>query len=250
MFTARPDGSGVRPLLAGSGGEPRQWSPDGTLLAVIATNHGPLVGSTVRADGTHQHVFRLPPGAPPSLPCGIWSPDAQRLACEGFDDAHPDRAGMYTVRASDGLQLVQVTKHRDVPCSYSPDGTRILFLRLTAEGEEHNQLMTVQVDGSHEHLITQSAVGLSCDWSPDGRTVLSEMKGSLVLFDPSGTPTPIPIATGGSAGRGAFSADGSHIIFSFKVGAQEDIYTVRTDGSDLTQITDTPANEEFGDWGR
>jgi hypothetical protein len=43
--------------------------------------------------------------------------------------------------------------------------------------------------------------------------------------------------------------DESHIIFSLRLGSQEDIYTVRTDGSGLTQITDTDADEEFGDWG-
>jgi hypothetical protein len=101
MFTANADGSGVKALLPGSGGEGPKWSPDGSQLAVSAHNHGFLVGSVVRADGTHQHVFRHPAGAP-NLPCTIWSPDAKRMACEGFDDTHPGRAGVYTVSARDG----------------------------------------------------------------------------------------------------------------------------------------------------
>jgi Tol biopolymer transport system component len=216
------------------------------MLALAAHNHGDLVGSVVRRDGTHQRVFRLPAG-PASLPCAVWSPDARRLACEGFDDAHPGRAGVYTVSARDGQQLVRVTRHRDSPCSYSPDGKRILFLRLTEGDEEHDQLMSVNVDGSDTRLVTQEKVGLSCDWSPDGKTVLSEVDGALVLIDPSGKATKIPIE--GIAQRGAFSPDGSHIIFSLNLGSQEDIYTARTDGSELTQITHTDANEEFGDWG-
>lgn len=249
MFTARPDGSEVKALLAGSGGEPRQWSPDGTMLTVTAANHGDPVGSVVRADGTDQRVFKLPPGAPTGLPCGFWSPDAKRLACEGFDDAHPERAGVYTVSASDGQQLVRVTKHLDIPCAYSPDGTEILFLRQTAGKQESYALMTTNLDGSNQRRVIAGDVGLSCDWSPDGKTMLSERDNSLLLIHPTGTATQVLIASGGRAGRGAFSPDGSHIIFSLKVANQEDIYTVRTDGSDLTQITDTPADEEFGDWG-
>jgi Tol biopolymer transport system component len=169
------------------------------------------------------------------------------MACEGFDEAHPERAGVYTVSARDGQDLVRVTRHRDSPCSYSADGKRILFLRLNPGDEEHDQLMSVNVDGSDERLVTEEKVGLSCDWSPDGRTILSEVAGALELIDPAGKATKIPVT--GSAHRGAFSPDGTHIIFSLEIGSQEDIYLVRTDGSELTQITDTPADEEFGDWG-
>lgn len=246
MFTANADGSGVKALLPGSGGEGPKWSPDGSQLAVTATNHGDLVGSVVRADGTHQRVFGHPAGAP-NLPCNVWSPDANRMACEGFDDTHPERAGLYTVSARNGQDLIRVTRRRDSPCSYSADGKRILFLRLNPLDEEHDQLMSVNVDGSDAKLVTREKVGLSCDWSPDGKTILSEVDGSLVLIDPAGKAKKTPLT--GSAHRGAFSPDGSRIIFSLKLNGQEDIYLVRTDGSELTQITHTGADEEFGDWG-
>jgi hypothetical protein len=32
-------------------------------------------------------------------------------------------------------------------------------------------------------------------------------------------------------------------------GYQEDIFTVRADGTDLRRVTNTPDSEEFGDWG-
>ena len=246
MFTANADGSGAKPLLPGSDGEGPKWSPDGTQLALTATNAGFMVGSVVRADGTQQKVFQHVPAAP-NMPCNIWSPDAVRMACEGFDNADPRRSGAYTVSALDGQDLIRITTHRDSPCSYSADGKRILFLRLNPKDEEHDQLMSVNVDGSDAKLVTQQRVGLSCDWSPDGETVLSEIDGTLVLIHPSGTITPIPVR--GSAHRGAFSPDGSHVIFSLRVERQQDIYTVRTDGTELHQITNSGADEEFADWG-
>jgi TolB protein len=246
LFTASADGSDPMPLLPGVSGEGPRWSPDGQLLAVVTTVGDDVVGSIVRSDGTHRRVFSRPAGAP-NLACNTWSPDGRRLACEGFDDRHPALAGVFTVSAEDGRHAVRVTTHRDAPCAYSPDGSRILFLRLDGSDEEHNHLMTVDVDGSHEHLVTHQRVGLSCDWAADG-TMLSEIDGSLVLLGASGDVTRIPVD--GTAQRGAFSPDGSHIVFSLRQDTQEDLYTVRTDGSELRQITATPYDEEFGDWGR
>ncbi|GAA2163056.1 hypothetical protein [Pedococcus bigeumensis] len=165
----------------------------------------------------------MDPGAPAALACGAWSPDAKRLACEGFDDAHPDRAGIYTVSSGDGQHPVRVTKQHDIPCSYSPDGKRILFLRNAGQ-EENNTLMTANIDGTDPRTVIPEKVGLSCDWSPDGKTILSERESSLILIHPpSEKIMQVPIATGGRAGRGAFSPDGSHIIFSLNLAKQEDI---------------------------
>jgi hypothetical protein len=36
---------------------------------------------------------------------------------------------------------------------------------------------------------------------------------------------------------------------SLSAGYQEDIFTVRADGTDLRRVTNTPDTEEFGDWG-
>lgn len=52
---------------------------------------------------------------------GGWAPEG-RLACEGWDDSDPSRAGIYTVRASDGSDPRRLTRQRDIPCEYSPMG--------------------------------------------------------------------------------------------------------------------------------
>ena len=38
-------------------------------------------------------------------------------------------------------------------------------------------------------------------------------------------------------------------MFLESAGDQEDIYTVRADGTGLKQVTNTPDIEEFADWG-
>ena len=48
-----------------------------------------------------------------------------------------------------------------------------------------------------------------------------------------------------------WSPDGKRIVFShrFRPGGRVDIYTARSDGTHLVQITDTRVFETFSDWG-
>ena len=48
----------------------------------------------------------------------------------------PSRNGIYTVRASDGGDMTQITSNPvggDIPGEYSPDGTRLVFKRFEDE---------------------------------------------------------------------------------------------------------------------
>jgi TolB protein len=47
-----------------------------------------------------------------------------------------------------------------------------------------------------------------------------------------------------------WSPDGTQIVFCMFINGQEDIYTAKADGSDLTQVTNTPEFENGPDWGR
>lgn len=245
LFTANADGTGKKRLLSeGTYSEVPHWSIDGKRLAVLAFDGDRGVGAIVNADGTGFRAFNSPDGAP-NLACTVWSPDSARLACEGFDI--PGLDGIYTVRAADGKDLQRVTKHRDLPCAYSPDGTKLLFLRLNPADETHNEMMMMNVDGSGQKYVVDN-VDVGCDWSPDGKTLLADSDGSLLIVSLDGKTTKIPID--GVASRGAFSPDGSSIIFSLHPGDHHtDIFTARLDGSHLVQITKSPEDEEFGDWG-
>jgi TolB protein len=211
----------------------------------------------VNPDGSGYRRFARPDPTL-NLGCsGAWSPDASRLACEGWDDSNPVRNGIYTVRASDGRDLIRVTTSpgggHDVVGDYSPDGRQIVFIRGIHVDEEQNTLMVVNADGRDPRVLTDRKVGLASRWSPDGKTILTEANGSLLLAPVDGSqPSAIKIDADApvTATRGAWSPDGTWIVFSRVTSTGEDIYVMRADGTNLRQITDTPGqDEEFGEWG-
>jgi Tol biopolymer transport system component len=254
LFTAKVDGTDTTRLRVPKGAEGPRFSPDGRRLAVTGTSPHVVFG-LVNPDGSGYMGFASPDPTL-TLACTPWSPDASRLACAGWDDANAARNGIYTVRASDGGGLTRVTTDRggvhDEPGDYSPDGRQIVFLRVNPVDEGHNTLMVVNVDGSHERVLTDRKVGAAGRWSPDGKTILTGANEQLLLVPVDGGKiTAITFEAGFVlASRAAWSPDGEWIVFTRTYHLNEDLYIVRKDGTDLRQVTNTPTqDEEFGDWG-
>jgi hypothetical protein len=126
-----------------------RWSWSGRDIAVMTVLADHRIGTAIiKPDGTVERVLKIP-DASLNLVCTVWSPDDKRLACEGFDETHPLRNGIYTVNSSDGGALVRLTKTPakmvDLPGDYSPDGTQFLFKRTTEE--DPGPLMLVPTAG-------------------------------------------------------------------------------------------------------
>jgi Tol biopolymer transport system component len=254
LFTTNPDGTNTTPLLPV--GNPQRWSPDGRHISVVAENSdGRLFVGLIDPDGSHYVQFDSPD---PTLDLGgfAWSPDGSRLACEGWDDTDLTRNGMYTVRASDGGDLVRVTtcpnSCHDIPTDYSPDGAKIVFTRQRLPDEADATLMVVNVDGSGARALTDRKLG-GGRLSPDGKTILTDSEGSLLLVTiDGGEIRTIEISVGGleTAFSGSWSPDGEWIVFSGRASKSVDLYIVRVDGTQLHQVTDTPIGkyEDAADW--
>jgi len=248
LFTANPDGTGVAPLPV-TGVNPR-WSPDGRHLSVPADNaQGRLFVGVVDPDGRHYVQFTSPDPML-DLGCYAWSPDGSRLACEGWDESDLSRNGLYTVRATDGGDLVRVTASphgaHDIPSDYSPDGNEILFTRQRLPDEADVTLMVVTLAGGAVRSVSDQRL-YGGRWSPDGTTILLDGDGSLRLVPVDGgairtvridSPVHLP------ALGGVWSPDGEWILFSGHNETSWDLYVMRSDGTDLVQLTDTPGRWE------
>jgi Tol biopolymer transport system component len=244
IYAVNPDGSHLvklRPEVH----EGPHWSPDGRRIG--------MVDAVMNADGSGYRARDFSQGSL-TLMAWDWSPDGKRLLMEGFNDAITDVHGVYTVRASDGGDLIRLTKPGDagVPAAYSPDGSTVLWVLPSAD-EGPGAMMLVGVDGSNERRLGTLMVNWDPTWAPDGRSVLASSSGRLYSIDvTTGRATQIRIKDAPEAQlfRGMWSPDGTRILIKrYMSGQNNDLFTMLPDGTDLVRVTNDPDDDRFYDWG-
>jgi WD40 repeat protein len=268
VYTVDPDGTDEH--LVADNSEVGQWSPEGTRITLF----GELGELLFNVDDGSSVSLGLPGDLYPDLLlfCGAWSPNGNRLACEGFGQTDPTLNGVYTLRSSDGGDLQRVTydpNGDDAPGDYSPNGKRLL---ITKANDNLYGLFTVRVDGSGLRRILPDGMDFrfgSGSWSPQGNEIVfssqypnADYHSSLWVVHSDGTglrQLPVSGPCGGPRADpstiGCFnpvwSPDGQKIAFGRNQDdGQRDLYTVNADGSGLFQVTNTPDINEFnGDWG-
>jgi len=266
VYAVQPNGEGEH-LVSDPALEGPRWSPDGTQLAACCTDGGEA--AIVNPDnGSYRVVPQSNPAL--SLYCGPWSRDGKSLACEGFGQTDGTLNGIYSVRASDGGGLRRITSAPngdDVPGSWSPDGNKLVFDRLTTDA-----LFVVNADGHGLTQITPSGfqLGFVANWSPQGNEIIfsrhatPDARSSLWVVNSDGSGLHrIDVQPASECGglisdpasRGCsepvWSPDGDQIVFArgTNLDADGQIFTVNADGTGLTQVTDGPGDQS-PDWGR
>jgi hypothetical protein len=151
VFAVDPDGRGAKKLTATQRPTAARlsWSPDSTRIAV---SRGGYVYS-IRADGTGEQ--RLTQGSDPA-----WSPNGARIAYAGN--------GIGVVNA-DGTGAARLTAQgADVTPVWSPDSSRVAFVRKTGGGGE---LWVTSADGGGARRLARSSDLLSPQWAPNGTSI-------------------------------------------------------------------------------
>ena len=264
LYTVNPDGSHLHRVIPGPERitECPHWSPDGSLIVSCPDS---LADVAFLIDPDTGAIRNIPARYPSlNLVCVLFSPDSKRLACGTSDGARdPNRNGVYTVRSSDGGGLKIVTSNPGSfvePFDYSPNGKQIVFHLgdPTRPPTASQALFVVNVDGTGVHRITPwSSSVRGGSWSPDGRTILFDEfpdHCSIFLVNPDGSDLrKLPVDTTGSRCPfdPSWSPDGTKISFGLITSTgQEGIFTAKTDGTDLRQVTDSPTDDdEQADWG-
>lgn len=182
------------------------------------------------------------------------SPDGMRIALstdrgndqgiEGIAVVNRDGSGFRRVTTPPSIDVV------DVGVAWSPDGTRLLFTRISvvpgaAEGESsvETAMYTVPASGGSPTLLVGAENGFTGDWSPDGGQIVF-----ADLDDPNTKETgPLTVVNAdGSGGKRllgplgilpAWSPDGSTIAYSTITATDAD----RARRMDTAQIATVPA---------
>ena len=244
LWAMRADGTGAQQLRKDAGYSNAAWSQDGTrlllemedasgvshaYLADVGDVIGPLVdtGFDTGADTACNDKSGQP--APCQSGDFTISPDGQRVAFTQRCTYSVPGCGFITILDLGTGELTELTAtleqgHRGYPgfAAWSPDGTQIAYIREPDRGAgggiADSNLWLIDADGTNPHKVDLAVSRVTApQWSPDGRT--------LALMSDLYIDGPEPE---------------SQILV-------QDVYTVRTDGTDLRQLT-TDARSIWPEW--
>jgi Tol biopolymer transport system component len=198
----------------------------------------------IGTDGRNAHEL-LPDGVGRQADVS-WSPDGTHLLY--WDDGRQylmDPSGSAPQLVDNGCAA---PCYADTRAAFSSDGTRLVFVLDVGNGSSLVATMDL-ASGRISELISTEGTG-SPAWSPDGTQISISRAGGK---DNGGPIAPIVAAVfvvgaDGSnlhqvspatvpAEAAAWSPDGSRIVFTSNDGSHQDIYTVRSDGSDPLRLT-------------
>jgi dipeptidyl aminopeptidase/acylaminoacyl peptidase len=192
-----------------------------------------------------------------------WSPDGTRLAFQSDrDNLINSRPDIYVMNAN-GSNITRLTTSPadDESPVWSPDGNKIAFASSRDAGPGGpRQLYLMNADGSGQTRLTFNAGGINpkFNWSPDG-TRIGFSKNSSAFPDTLDIYT-IVVATGDifqvthAAREGehftdpVWSPDAQQIVFTYSFVQISDVFVMRPDGTNQTNLTQTPGGDLHPDW--
>jgi|GEM_PF-205063 len=140
-----------------------------------------------------------------------------------------------------------------VAAAWSPNGERIAYAMSLGVPLEY-EIFVMDANGKNHTRISQGlrGIGGSLDWSPDGSHLLiyagAYADKNIFKLDAQ-TGAFVQLTDGGNNAGAAYSPDGRYIVFnSLRNDEQADLFIMRADGSNQTQLTNDPESEWGAQW--
>jgi Tol biopolymer transport system component len=272
LHAVTPDGQRTLPLLS-SDACCLAMSPNGQSFAYAVDLHGRLTpGFASLVDLSLDEWPWSWTGSGPggtidtsqlNLAPGAVSESGATVAFEGWDDQRSSRNGIYVSFDNGGGLAIGELKRltttpgsfHDVPIGFSPDGSRLLFIRDQDPGDGVNgDLFVIDAAGAHLRKLNPASTrvpvsdpfGPGASWSPDG-TQVAFSAFDATLTDGTSSVYVVPVAGGtaraitspGSWTTSArWSPDGQWIAFDRGMpGGQHDVFLIHPDGTGEKDIT-------------
>jgi Tol biopolymer transport system component len=244
------------------------WSPDGTQIAFMSSRDDPDPrGCLTSGNGCNDEIYVMDADGDnvTCLTCdpapdgpADWSPDGTRIAFVSERDGNPE---IYVMNA-DGSNVTRLTNDpaTDGSPAWSPDGSKIAF---GSDRDGNADIYVMDADGSN---VTRLTDDLADDedpaWSPDGVKIAfdSDRYGGFDIYvmDTNGSNVTRLTSDPAWDNHVDWSPDGTRIVFMSSRGDPEsegclpfcnfEIYVMDADGSNVTRLTDDPAQDWAPAW--
>lgn len=240
-----------------------------SLELVTPDSHDASMEDHASAEAGNDGATRLttpPAGASDQNPA--FAPDTAQMVFTRFNKGYNSGpAGLFLLDLGSGgvkrLTPVEDQDNVNLPgAAWSGAKGRIVF---ASDRLETDDVWHIAADGTDLHRITTHSGPpwyIEPSWSPDGRWIVFEadnnvpddqQQGSVwkVRDDGSGlTVLPDGPGSGSDNRQPNWSPAGGRIVFQRRTAGSEDwnLYTMATDGSDIVQVTDSPASDTDASW--
>lgn len=247
IFVMNPDGSDKRPLTDNSSNDADPaWSPDGSQVVFESVTGNAFNLYLINADGTNERRISFSTHRTDVQPA--WSPDGTKIA---FSRQKMDGSGAIWVMAADGSSFVRLTGESGVNShpSWSPDGTTIAF---ESDRNGSHDLFLMDATGANKRplMTTPDVQEENPNWSPDGAMIAFDSCPASSYPCPGGT-VDYNIFVVNADGTGltqlttdpkidtapAWSPNGRQIVFRSDATGNTEIFTMRSDGSEMRKLT-------------
>lgn len=219
------------------------FSPDGKSIAYVSNKDADYfaLSSLYLYDIASRTEKLLAPGVHSNF---SWSPDGRKLYYAKFSRSNDHWSGLfdvyeYDVESKEARRLTHGLR-ANAP-AVSPDGKTIVFV---AGGDGTINLWTMNADGTNPARLTDYSNGeqvYNPSWSPDGKTILFDYSikdgRDLAEIPAGGGEVRFLLATPDDERNGAFTPDGSAVIYSSDKSGVFNLYSLNLRTNDASQLT-------------
>lgn len=228
------------------------WAPDSKRIIFNSWQGWENQIFIASADGRHI-------GPLTSFKAGIdynlaWSPDGQKIALS-LRNTETGDLNIYLMNP-DGSNVVQLTNGKvDTEAFWSPDGKQIAYI---SSAENGSSLFVINVDGTDLRLLTPDPDFYNSPvWSPNGKQIAftcSQL--DICVVNADGKNLINLTSDAPLDGLPNWSPDSQRIVFTRDVpvpvlsgyGYDREIFVINANGSNLTRLTNHPANDSEPVW--
>jgi WD40-like Beta Propeller Repeat len=251
-FTINPSGSERHTVGPPGSTTCVGWSPNGRKVLCNLWGRRHVQPAIANPDGSGFHL--LNPARKLDLFCISWSPTGRRLLCHSEGMRNRAQAGLYSIRAADGRNLVRITatprRFSDIGYGFSPNGSRVLYRRHD-DARDRGVLFSVRSNGTGTIRLSPQRLlvidldffdRIGADWSPDGSRVafaafipsINKTALFVVNADGTGLHRVTPLSVGAISAQ--WSPRGNFVTFE-SCCAKLQVFVVNVNGRHLRQLT-------------